>query len=167
MIALMRIIRIFAKVKQRSLVSIASMHFAIINGPNLANLGHREPEVYGVRSMEQLLAELVDRYPALELSYKQSHCEGGIIEALYEAEARGVQGIVLNAGAYTHTSIAILDAIRAITIPVVEVHISNIHAREAYRHQSLIASACIGIITGFGLDSYRLAIEALTNRMND
>lgn len=138
-------------------------HIAIINGPNLRHIGRREPEHYGSRSFDEYLTDLGVQYADVELSYHQSNCEGTLIDYLYQLDDEGIDGIVLNAGAYTHTSIALLDAIRAISVPVVEVHLSNIYARESFRHQSIIASACLGIVTGFGLESYRLAIEALTS----
>lgn len=132
----------------------------IINGPNINLLGKREPSIYGSVSFEAYLAKLKAQYPDVQISYYQSNVEGELINKIHEV-GFGVDAIVLNAGAYTHTSIALHDAIRAITAPVVEVHISNIHAREAFRHTSMIAAACKGQICGFGLDSYRLAIEAL------
>lgn len=132
----------------------------IINGPNINLLGKREPSIYGSVSFEAYLAKLKAQYPDVQISYYQSNVEGELINKIHEV-GFDVDAIVLNAGAYTHTSIALHDAIRAITAPVVEVHISNIHAREAFRHTSMIAAACKGQICGFGLDSYRLAIEAL------
>lgn len=142
------------------------MCIGIINGPNLHNIGSREVDIYGLRTMEQYLTSLREAFPNVELSYYQSHYEGGIIEELYRLDALpNCLGIILNAGAYTHTSIAILDAIRAITTPVIEVHLSNIYARESYRHKSLLASVCQGQITGFGLTSYKLAIEAIYDRI--
>lgn len=134
----------------------------IINGPNLNLLGTREPEIYGTLSMDDYLKALAVDYPHVELDYFQSNHEGDIIDRLQEAGFdTELNGIVLNAGAYTHTSLAIADAIRAIPVPVVEVHISNVAAREPERHRSFIAPACRGTIAGFGLDSYRLGIEAL------
>lgn len=133
----------------------------IINGPNLNLLGKREPTVYGNRVFEDYLDELRKRYAGkVELEYFQSNHEGALIDELHE-KGFDVDGIVLNAGAYTHTSVALHDAIRAITAPVIEVHISNVHQREEFRHHSFISSACRGVICGFGLDSYRLAIESL------
>lgn len=137
------------------------MNIAIINGPNLAHLGRREVAVYGEVSMDSMLEALKARYPQVAISYWQSNHEGDLIDYLYEAEARGVVGVILNAGGYTHTSVALLDAVRAISIPVIEVHISNIYAREPYRHHSMISQACRGVIAGLGLDGYRLALEAL------
>ena len=131
----------------------------IINGPNLNLLGKREPTVYGNASFEDHLSELRARFPQCEISYYQSNVEGEIINKIHEVGFE-YDGIVLNAGAYTHTSIALHDAIKAVTTPVVEVHISNGHARESFRHVSMISAACRGVILGFGLDSYRLAIES-------
>lgn len=134
----------------------------IINGPNLNLLGTREPSVYGRVSMADYLKALAADYPGCTLDYFQSNHEGDLVDKLHEAgmEADYV-GIVINAGAYTHTSLALADAIKAIDTPVIEVHISNIFAREEYRHHSFISEACTGIIAGLGLDSYRLAIEAI------
>lgn len=141
------------------------MTILILNGPNLNLLGQREPGVYGSTSMEQCLEDLRQRYErpeGLELDYFQSNSEGALIDRMQQAWREGVKGIVLNAGAYTHTSVALHDAIRSIApVPVVEVHISNVHTREAFRHTSMISAACRGVICGFGLDSYRLGIEAL------
>jgi len=136
------------------------MKIQIINGPNINLLGRREPGIYGNQSFDAYLEVLRQQYPEVEIAYYQSNCEGCLIEKLQEV-GFDFDGIILNAGAYTHTSIALQDAIRAIQVPVVEVHISNVHAREEFRHKSLISSACKGVILGFGMDSYRLAIEAL------
>lgn len=138
------------------------MKIAIINGPNLNLVGRREPGVYGSRSLDEALRQLIDRYQAVEFSLFQSNCEGDIIDEIQRV-GFDADGIVLNAGAYTHYSIAIADALRAVTAPAIEVHISNVHAREEFRHRSVIAAACRGVIAGFGLDSYRLAVEALLN----
>lgn len=138
------------------------MKIQIINGPNINLLGKREPGIYGSQSFDDYLVMLKKRYPEVEIAYYQSNCEGNLIDKLQEV-GFDVDGIVLNAGAYTHTSIALQDAIRAIKVPVVEVHISNVHAREEFRHKSMISCACKGVILGFGLDSYRLALEALIN----
>ena len=132
----------------------------IINGPNLNLLGRREPSIYGSASFDEYLAALRSLYPDVQIDYFQSNIEGELIDKM-QHEGFTVGGIVLNAGAYTHTSIALHDCIRAITAPVVEVHISNVHQREEFRHHSMISSACRGVICGFGLDSYRLAVEAL------
>ena len=136
------------------------MKIQIINGPNINLLGKREPSIYGAVSFDAYLATLRGAYPDLELAYYQSNVEGEMINKLHEV-GFDCDGIVLNAGAYTHTSIALQDAIRAITAPVIEVHISNVHRREEFRHKSMISCACLGVICGFGLDSYRLAVEAL------
>lgn len=139
------------------------MKVQIINGPNINLLGKREPGIYGSRSFEDYLVELRQTYPDVEMDYYQSNCEGKLIDKIQEVGFT-VDGIILNAGAYTHTSIALQDAIRAISSPVIEVHISNVHQREEFRHRSMISCACIGVICGFGLDSYRLAVEALLKR---
>ena len=136
------------------------MKIQIINGPNINLLGKREPGIYGARSFEDYFVELKSRYPEVEFGYYQSNVEGEMIKKLHEV-GFDYEGIVLNAGAYTHTSIALQDAIRAIPSPVIEVHISNVHQREEFRHKSMISCACVGVICGFGLDSYRLAVEAL------
>ena len=134
----------------------------IVNGPNLNLLGKREPGIYGQESFDSYLPQLRNRYPQVEIDYFQSNCEGALIDRMQQ-DGFSVDGIVLNAGAYTHTSVALGDCIRAITSPVIEVHISNVHTREEFRHHSMISAACKGVICGFGLDSYRLAIEALVN----
>ncbi len=139
------------------------MKIQIINGPNINLLGKREPSIYGAKSFEDYLEELKAAYPDIEFSYFQSNVEGLMIDKIHEV-GFDYDGIVLNAGAYTHTSIALQDAIRAVKTPVVEVHISNVHAREEFRHKSMIACACVGVICGFGLNSYRLAVEALTQK---
>ena len=136
------------------------MKILIINGPNLNLLGKRQTDIYGTQPFEVYLEGLRKLYPQHQIDYFQSNCEGAIIDRLH-ADGFSIDAIVLNAGAYTHTSIAIADAIRSITTPVVEVHISNVHAREVYRRVSYIAEACRGSVVGFGLDSYRLAIEAV------
>ena len=135
------------------------MKLAIINGPNLNLLGNRQPQYYGHMNFDTYLENLKKKYKKIELNYFQSNREGDIIDLIHKADERH-DGIVLNAGAYTHTSIAIADAIQAVNIPVVEVHISNIYAREQFRHTSFIAPYCRGVITGFGLMSYELAIES-------
>lgn len=136
------------------------MKIQIINGPNLNLLGRREPGIYGSSSFEDYLAVLRGKYPGVQIDYYQSNVEGALIDRLQQAGS-GCDGIVLNAGAYTHTSIALQDCIRSLDCPVIEVHISNVHRREEFRHRSMIACACLGVICGFGLDSYRLAVEAL------
>jgi 3-dehydroquinate dehydratase-2 len=139
------------------------MRIQIINGPNINLLGKREPSIYGSVTFEDFLIELRANYPDVEISYYQSNTEGELIDKIQET-GFDVDGIILNAGAYIHTSIALQDAIRAVTSPVVEVHISNVHARESFRHKSMIAAACKGVICGFGLKSYQLALEALTGK---
>ena len=136
------------------------MKILIINGPNLNLLGVREPGIYGSLSFEQYLPMLQTRYPDVELEYFQSNIEGELIDKMQQT-GFSCDGIVLNAGAYTHTSVALHDCIRSLKSPVIEVHISNVHQREEFRHHSMISAACKGVICGFGLDSYRLAIEAL------
>lgn len=135
------------------------MTIQIINGPNLNLLGIREPGVYGTMSFDDFLPRLRALFPNVQIDYFQSNHEGELIDKL-QSVGFACDGIVLNAGAYTHTSIALADCIRAISAPVVEVHISNVHQRELFRHQSLIATACRGVICGFGLDSYRLAVAS-------
>lgn len=132
----------------------------IINGPNLNLLGRREPGIYGSRSFDEYLEVLRSRYPEVKLDYYQSNHEGDLIDCIHACGFEA-DGIVINAGAYTHTSVALHDALRAVSAPAVEVHISNVHQREEFRHHSLISAACRGVICGFGLDSYRLAVEAL------
>jgi 3-dehydroquinate dehydratase-2 len=136
------------------------MKIQIINGPNINLLGKREPGIYGSESFNDYLLKLKQLYPQVEIAYYQSNHEGDLIDKLHEV-GFDYDGIILNAGAYTHTSIALQDAIRAIKAPVIEVHISNVHAREEFRHKSMISCACKGVILGFGLNSYRLAMEAL------
>lgn len=135
------------------------MKILIINGPNLNLLGKREPGIYGSQSMETILEELSE---LCEIEYFQSNHEGALIDKIHAVGFdESYNGIVLNAGAYTHTSLALADAIAAIEVPVVEVHISNVHAREEIRHKSLISPVCSGVIAGFGLQSYRWGVEAL------
>lgn len=136
------------------------MKIQIVNGPNLNLLGVREPGIYGSDSFESYLAKLREQYPDVEIEYYQSNVEGELINKIQEV-GFSFDGIVLNAGAYTHTSISLHDCIRAIKCPVVEVHISNVHQREEFRHHSFISAACKGVVCGFGLNSYRLAIEGL------
>ena len=133
------------------------MNIQIINGPNLNLLGKRETSIYGSESFENYFEKLQKRFDGLKLHYFQSNVEGEIVNKLHEI-GFSFDGIVLNAGAYTHTSIAIHDAIGGIKTPVVEVHISNIYSREEFRHKSLITSKCVGLITGFGLEGYALAL---------
>nr|WP_198160732.1 type II 3-dehydroquinate dehydratase [Pedobacter panaciterrae] len=136
------------------------MKIQIINGPNLNLLGVREPGIYGNLSFDQYIPQLREMYSIIEIDYYQSNVEGELVNKLHEV-GFDYDGIVLNGGAYTHTSVAIADAIAAIKTPVIEVHISNIYAREEYRHVSLTGKNCRGVLTGFGMDGYRLAIESL------
>ena len=139
------------------------MKIQIINGPNINLLGKREPSIYGTSSFEDYLKLLKSQYPDVEMAYFQSNIEGELIAKIQEV-GFSYDGILLNAGAYTHTSIALQDAIRSVETPVVELHISNVYKREEFRHHSMISCACIGVICGFGLDSYRLGIESFLNR---
>ncbi len=139
------------------------MKIQIINGPNLNLLGVREPGIYGNDSFETCLPKLREAYPDVEIDYWQSNSEGSIIDKM-QAVGWQCDGIVLNAGAYTHTSIALQDCIRSLPCPVIEVHISNVHKREPFRHHSYISCVCVGVICGFGLDSYRLAVDHLVRR---
>ena len=136
------------------------MRIQIINGPNLNLLGVREPSIYGNTSIEDYIAELKEIYSIVDIDYFQSNVEGELINKLHEV-GFSYDGIILNAGGYTHTSVALSDAIAAIKTPVVEVHISNIYAREEYRHVSLTGKNCQGVLTGFGMNGYRLALESL------
>ena len=135
------------------------MKIIIINGPNLNLLGKREVSIYGNNSFEEYLSQLKQKFPSASLEYFQSNHEGELIDKLHEV-GFSYEGIILNAGAYTHTSIAMADAIKAIETPVIEVHISNTHARESFRHQSLLSANAKGVILGFGLDSYELALQS-------
>ncbi len=141
------------------------MKIQIINGPNLNLLGKREPETYGKQSFEEYFSQLKSRFPDVELHYYQSNVEGELINKLHEV-GFSFDGIILNAGAYTHTSVAIHDAIAAIKTRVVEVHISNVYAREEFRQKSLITSKCIGLITGFGMEGYAMGIQYIQNSKN-
>ena len=136
----------------------------VLNGPNLNLLGTREPQIYGYTTMDDIIEDLQNRFSGIEIEYFQSNSEGEIIDKLHAVgfDSQCI-GVALNAGAYTHTSLAIADAIAAIKTPVVELHISNVHARESIRHTSPISPVCRGVIAGFGVDSYRLAIEAILN----
>lgn len=134
------------------------MKIIIINGPNLNLLGKREPEIYGSRSFEDFFETLVGKYPNLSLEYYQNNVEGELVNKIHEA-GFSYDGILLNAGAYTHTSVAISDAIAGVKTPVVEVHISNIYKREEFRHKSIISKECIGMIAGLGLDGYDLGLQ--------
>jgi 3-dehydroquinate dehydratase, type II len=135
----------------------------IVNGPNLNLLGVREPSIYGYDSFESYMPQLRADFPDVKIKYYQSNVEGELINKLQEVGFE-YDGIVLNAGAYTHTSIALLDCIRSLRCPVVEVHISNVHAREEFRHKSMISAACLGVICGFGLAGYKMAIEGLLGK---
>lgn len=139
------------------------MNILIVNGPNLNLLGRREPSIYGSRSFDDYLDELRAAYPDVALTYFQSNHEGAIIDCLHENGFGDVDGIILNAGAYTHTSLAIADAIAAINTPVVEVHISDVMKREPIRHHSMIRKVCVACYAGFGLDSYRRGIDHIIN----
>jgi 3-dehydroquinate dehydratase II len=139
------------------------MKIQIINGPNLNLLGKRETSIYGSQSFEQFFESLKERFSSIELFYYQSNVEGEIINKLHEVGFE-FDGIILNAGAYTHTSIAIHDAVGGIKTPVVEVHISNVYAREDFRHKSLITSKCAGMLTGFGMEGYALALQFLSTK---
>lgn len=145
---------------EKQICNIHIMNIIIINGPNLNLLGKREPSIYGSQPFDEYLETLQNRYQDMSISYYQSNVEGELINIIQETGFIS-DGIVLNAGAYTHTSIAIADAIRSVKCPVIEVHISNTHKREEFRHHSYLTPVCQGVIAGFGMDSYRLAIEAL------
>lgn len=142
------------------------MKVIVINGPNLNLLGRREPEKYGKSTFEDYLVFLKERFPDIELEYFQSNIEGEIINEIHRT-GFSFDGIILNAGGYTHTSVAITDAISSVRTPVVEVHITNIAAREDFRHTSLIGRSCAGSISGFGLDGYRLAVDAIIEMKKD
>lgn len=138
------------------------MSILVLNGPNLSRLGKREPEIYGYRTLDGINRELVESFPELFFEFFQSEDEGALLEKLFHIEDKGgYRGVVLNAGALTHYSIALRDAISAITIPVVEVHLSNIYAREEFRRKSVISEVCVGVISGFGANSYQLGVRAL------
>jgi len=136
------------------------MQIAIINGPNLNLLGTRQPEIYGNRSFDEFIPELKNRFPEITFSFFQSNVEGEIINMIQEKGSK-CDAIIINAGGYSHTSVAIADAISSISCPVVEVHLSNIFSREEYRHYSIVGSKCKGSISGFGLNSYVLAVQAM------
>jgi len=138
----------------------------VMNGPNLSRLGKREPEIYGSLTLEDINRGLADAFPEVTFDFFQSEYEGALLEKLFELEDRGgCSGVVLNAGALTHYSIALRDAISAVTIPVVEVHLSNVHKREVFRRTSLISEVCVGVIGGFGADSYHLGVQELLKRV--
>ena len=138
------------------------MKICIINGPNLNLTGHREKDIYGNEGFEDFIPKLKAEFPETDIRYFQSNIEGGIIDKIQECRS-DFDGIILNAGGYTHTSVAIGDAVKAIDVPVIEVHMSNVWAREDYRHKSFISGGARGVIAGFGLDSYRLAVLSLLN----
>ena len=142
------------------------MNIQIINGPNLNLLGKREPGIYGQSAFEPFLETLRKQYPDVTIEYYQSNVEGFLIDHIQKVGFT-TDGIILNAGAYTHTSVALHDCIRSVPCPVIEVHISNVHQREEFRHKSMISAACKGVIAGFGLDSYRLALEGLVKGKNE
>jgi len=144
-------------------ISASMKRIQIINGPNLNLLGKREPDVYGSQTFDIFFEQLKKKFTDVELSYFQSNVEGELINKLHEIGFT-FDGIILNAGAYTHTSVAIHDAIGAIKTPVVEVHISNVYAREEFRHKSLITSKCTGMITGFGMEGYAMALNYLLTK---
>ena len=139
------------------------MKLLILNGPNLNLQGKRDQSVYGAETFEEFIPRLRALYPSVELDYAQSNIEGELIDALHNTIGK-YDGVLFNAGGYTHTSVALRDAIDAISVPVIEIHISNVAAREEFRHTSFIGATCIGTIAGFGLDSYRLGVEAFLNR---
>ncbi len=141
------------------------MKIQIINGPNLNLLGKREPSIYGNQSFDEFFETLRARFPNMELHYYQSNVEGEIINKLHEI-GFSFNGIIINAGAYTHTSVAIHDALGAIKTPAIEVHISNVYAREEFRHKSLITSKCIGMLTGFGMEGYAMALDYFSTKRN-
>ncbi|MCM1030547.1 MAG: type II 3-dehydroquinate dehydratase [Oscillibacter sp.] len=139
------------------------MKVLILNGPNLNLLGVREPEIYGTRNFEEYLGYLREKYRNVDIEYEQSNVEGRLIDKIHEAGFT-YDGIILNAGGYTHTSVALADAVAAVTAPVIEVHVSNTARRESFRHISFLSAVCIGTITGFGMNSYELGIQALLAR---
>ena len=144
---------------------MSSPSVLVLNGPNLNLLGRREPGVYGGATLDDLRSDLTARFPSLRLRFEQHNREGDLIEALHGADTVETAGVVFNAAAYTHTSVALRDAIAAIQTPVVEVHITNVYARESFRHTSLLAPVCAGIITGFGAQSYALAVAHFAGEM--
>ncbi|QCK14731.1 type II 3-dehydroquinate dehydratase [Mangrovivirga cuniculi] len=140
------------------------MNIIIINGPNLNLLGKREPEIYGNEGFESYYKKLQEKYPDEKLEYYQSNIEGEIINKIHQVGFDADTAIILNAGGYTHTSVAISDAIAGVNVPVMEVHISNIYKRESFRHKSIISKECIGMISGLGLEGYSLAIQYFVNQ---
>jgi len=141
---------------------VAVRRILVLNGPNLNLLGSREPGIYGAATLDEIMSDLTKAAAAdgNEITARQSNHEGELVETLHDA-AGWADGVIINAGAYTHTSVAIRDAIAAIDVPVVETHLSNVHAREAFRHQSYLAPVCVGVVAGFGSDSYRVALTGL------
>ncbi len=138
------------------------MSILVLNGPNLSRLGKREPEIYGRQTLDDINRELGESFPELSLEFFQTEDEGAMLEKLFQIEDKGgYRGVLLNAGALTHYSIALRDAISAVTIPVVEIHLSNIYAREEFRRKSVISEVCVGVISGFGANSYHLGVRAL------
>ena len=135
------------------------MKIMVLNGPNLNLLGTRETDVYGQASLDEIEGRLRESFPEVSFRFVQTNHEGGLVDALHEAESNKMDGVVLNAAAYTHTSVALRDAIAAISVPVVELHISNVHRRETFRRRSMISSVCLGQITGLGIAGYRLAVS--------
>lgn len=134
----------------------------ILNGPNLSRLGKRDPHIYGTATLDDIASGLRNDFPSVDFDFFQSEYEGALIEKLYTSEDKGgFRGAVLNAGALTHYSVSLRDAISAVSFPVIEVHLSNVHAREPFRHTSVLAAVCAGVISGFGIHSYRLGVEAL------
>ncbi|MDN5350890.1 MAG: 3-dehydroquinate dehydratase [Bacteroidales bacterium] len=144
-------------------INYPSMHILILNGPNLNLIGKREPDIYGHKTYEQLMTELTAAFPEVQLTYLQSNIEGELITMLQQADESN-EAVVFNPGGYSHTSVALADTIKAISIPVVEVHLSNIFARESYRQQSLTGAASAGSISGFGMEGYRLALQFLIRK---
>jgi 3-dehydroquinate dehydratase-2 len=137
----------------------------VMNGPNLSRLGKREPEIYGSLTLDEINRGIAGAFPEVKFEFFQSEHEGALLEKLFEIEDRGgFTGVVLNAGAFTHYSIALRDAISSIRVPVVEVHLSNVHKREEFRHHSVISAVCIGVIAGFGVESYHLGVRVLLGR---
>lgn len=135
------------------------MTLLILNGPNLNLLGTREPETYGRETLDDVAAALREAFPNVDFSFRQSNGEGDLIDVLHAAHAKSFDGVVFNPGGYTHTSVALRDAVAAIDVPVVEVHLSNVHARESFRHTSMIAPVCVGQIAGLGTTGYHLAVR--------
>jgi 3-dehydroquinate dehydratase-2 len=143
------------------------MRLLILNGPNLNLLGRREPEIYGATTLADVEADLHAAFPEIELKFAQHNGEGVLIDALHAADADGLDGVVFNPGGYAHTSVALRDAVTAISVPVIEVHISNVHAREPFRHRLMIAPAAAGLVAGFGVTGYRLAVRYFVDRAAD